>query len=80
VRYILAHASRAYVIPKDEVAKLLAEGYEPESVGRELEPEKVLIFVPAERAEAIQAAREIPVNLSALFLEAPAVALVRFPT
>src|SRR3990172_1341992 len=78
VRHILAYASRAYVIPEAEVPKLLAEGYEAEPVGGELEPEKLLIFLPAARAEAIPGAREIAVRLSAPFLEAHAVALVRF--
>lgn len=79
LRHVLAYASRAYVIPEGEVAKLVAEGYEPEPVGRELEPEKVLIFLPAERVEAIPGAREIAVRLGAPFLEARAVGLVRFP-
>ncbi|HLE68048.1 MAG TPA: hypothetical protein VJH87_00075 [Vicinamibacteria bacterium] len=79
LRHVLAHASRAFVIPEVEAAKLLAEGYEPEPVGQELEPEKTLIFVPAERAQAIPGAREVDVRLSAPFLEARAVALVRFP-
>ena len=78
VRHVLAYASRAYVIPQEEMTKLLEEGYEPEPVGRELEPEKFLMFLPAERAEAIPGAREIAVRLSAPFLEARAVALVRF--
>jgi hypothetical protein len=62
-----------------EAKKHLAEGYAPEPVGRELEPEKTLVFVPAERAQAIPGAREVEVRLSAPFLEARAVALVRFP-
>lgn len=78
VRHVLAYTSRAYVIPEGEVAHLLAEGYEPVPVGRELEPEKHLFLVPAERAEAIRGAREIEVRLTATFLEARAVALVRF--
>jgi hypothetical protein len=78
LRHVLAYASKAYVIPESEVGKLLAEGYEPEAVGRELEPEKTLIFVPAERAQAIPGAREVEVRLSAPLLEASAIALVRF--
>lgn len=79
VRHVLTYASRAYVIPESEASRLLAEGYEPEPVGRELEPEKVIIFVPAERAETIPGEREIAVRLTAPFLEARAIALVRFP-
>lgn len=79
VRHVLAYNARAFVIPEGEVAYLLAEGYEPVPVGRELEPEKHLFLIPAERAEAIPGAREIEVRLTAPFLEARAVALVRFP-
>jgi hypothetical protein len=79
LRHVLARAEKAYVIPEVEAAKLLAEGYEPEPVGGKLEPQKRLIFVPAGRARAIPGAREVEVRLSAPFLEARAVALVRFP-
>ncbi len=79
LRYVLAYAAKAYVIPESEASKLLAEGYAPEPVGRELEPKKTLIFVPAERAQAIPGAREVEVRLSVPLLEARAVALVRFP-
>jgi hypothetical protein len=79
LRHVLAYASKAYAIPESEALKLIAEGYAIESVGRELEPEKVLIFVPSERALAIPGAREIEVRLTAPFLQARAVALVRFP-
>jgi hypothetical protein len=78
LRHVLAYAARAYVNPESEVGKLLAEGYTPEIVGRELEPEKTLLFLDAERAQAIPGAQEIEVRLSAPFLEARAVALVRF--
>ena len=79
LRHVLAYASKAYVIPEGEVAGLLAAGYTPEPVGQELLPEKTLIFLPAEQAEAIPGAKEIEVRLTAPFLEARAVALVRFP-
>jgi hypothetical protein len=79
LRHLLARAEKAYVISEVEAVKLLAEGYGPEPVGGELEPRKTLIFVPAERAEAIPDAQKIEVRISAAFLEARAVALVRFP-
>ena len=46
MRHVLASASRAYVIP-EKVARLLPEGYEPQPVGRELEPDKAIFFVSA---------------------------------
>ncbi|HEV8358623.1 MAG TPA: hypothetical protein VGX21_05700 [Methylomirabilota bacterium] len=48
-------------------------------MGRELEPPKVILFLPAERVARLTGAREIPVRLDAELLAAPALALVRFP-
>ncbi|MGH9321012.1 MAG: hypothetical protein ACRD3V_14155 [Vicinamibacteria bacterium] len=60
------------------MARLLDEGYKPEPVGRELEPEKFIVFIPAGRAERIQGAKELEVRLTAPLLEERAIALVRF--
>jgi hypothetical protein len=79
LRRILADARSAFVIPLTEADQLLAEGFQPEAVGRELEPPKIILFVPAARAERLNEAREIPVRLEVALLEAPALALVRFP-
>ena len=78
-RRILADARSAHVIPLTEAEQLLAEGFQPGAVGRELEPPKIVLFVPAARAARLIDAREIPVRLEAALLEAPALALVRFP-
>ncbi len=79
LRRVLADAQSAYVIPESEAARLLAEGLRPEAVGQELEPPKVVLFVPAERAARITGAREIPVRLEVPLLEASALVLVPFP-
>ncbi len=80
LRRVLTDARSAYVIPGSEAERLLAEGFRPEAVGLELEPPKVVLFVPAARAARIAGAREIPVRLEAALLEAPAaLVLVRFP-
>jgi hypothetical protein len=79
LRRLLADAQSAYTIPGSEAEQLLAEGFRPEAVGQELEPPKIVLFVPAERAALITGAREIPVRLEVALLEAPALVLVRFP-
>jgi hypothetical protein len=79
LRRILADAQAAYVIPEAEAERLLAEGVRPEPVGRELEPPKTILFLPAERVAGLTGAREIPLGLHVELLEAPALALVRFP-
>jgi hypothetical protein len=79
LRRVLADAQTAYVIPEREAERLLAEGVHPEAVGRELEPPRIILFVPAERVARLAGAREVPVRLGVEVLEAPALALVRFP-
>ena len=79
LRRVLADARSAYVIAGSEADRLLAEGFRPETVGLELQPPKILLFVPAERAARIAGAQEIPVRLEAALLDAPALVLVRFP-
>lgn len=79
LRRILADAEAAYVIPEGEAERLVVEGFQPEPVGRELEPPKVILFLPADRVAQLTGAREIPVRLEVELLETPALALVRFP-
>lgn len=79
LRRVLADAEAAYVIPEGEAERLVVEGFQPERVGRELEPPKIILFLPAERVARLTGARKIPVRLEVELLEAPALALVRFP-
>ena len=79
LRRVLAEAQSAYVIPTSEAERLVAEGFRPEAVGQELEPPKLMVFAPADRAARIPGAHEIPVRLDAAMLGAQALALVRFP-
>jgi len=73
-RRALAFASEAYVLPRDEAERLIAEGHEREPVGRELEPPRVILYVARERVAAIASA----VRLSAELLSAECLALVLF--
>ena len=79
LRRVLAEAQAAYVIPATEAERLLAEGFQPEAVGQALEPPKLVLFAPGERAARIPGAQEIPVRLDAALLAAQALVLVRFP-
>lgn len=79
LRRVLVDAARAYVLSEEDAKVLLAEGYRPEPIGAELEPEKTILFAPAERIARFTSAREIPVSLEYEMLEACCVALVRFP-
>ena len=78
LRRVLAFAREAYAVPPDEASRLIAEGHRPESVGRELEPPRVILFVPAERVARIATARPLAVRLSAEVLSAECLALVPF--
>ena len=79
-RRVLAEASEAYALPPDEAQRLVAEGHKPERIGLELEPPRLLLFVPDERIARIPSARHLAVRLSAELLSAECLALVPFPT
>ena len=78
LRRVLAFASEAYALPRDEAERLIAEGHEPEPVGRELDPPRVILCVPRERVAAIASARPLAMRLSAEMLSAEFLALVPF--
>lgn len=78
-RRVLAFAREAYELPRDEAERLMAEGHRPDPVGRELEPPRIVLFVPAERVARIAFARPLAVRLSAELLAAECLALVPFP-
>ena len=80
LRRVLAFASEAYALPPDEAERLIAEGHQPEPVGRELEPPRVIVFVAPERVASIASARPLAVRLSAELLAAECLALVAFAT
>jgi len=77
-RRVLADAESAFAIPPSEVMLLEEEGYVREPVGSEIEPQKVLLFVPAARIEEIPEKRRLRVALDAEFFAAPCVVLLRF--
>jgi hypothetical protein len=78
LRLVLANARDAYVIPREEALKLIAEGLRPEPVGQELEPPRLILFVSAERVASIADARPLPVRLDAELLGAECLALTPF--
>jgi hypothetical protein len=78
LRRVLTEAREAYEISAADAETLLVEGYAAEPCGRELSPEKLLIFVPPARLERVTHKRRLEVGLGAAFLAAQAVGLVRF--
>lgn len=78
LRRVLADAESTFAIPCSVVEKLEEEGYSREAVGAEIEPPKVILFVPAARLEQIPEKRRLRVAMDAEFLAAPCVALIRF--
>ncbi len=80
LRRVLTFAREAYVLSPDDAKRLLAEGHRPEAVSRELEPPRVILFVPAARVASISSARRLAVRLSAELLSAECLALVPFET
>lgn len=78
LRRVLAFAREAYALPRSEAERLIAEGYQPEPVGRELEPARIILYVSRERVAGISSARPLAVRLSAELLSAEFLALVPF--
>ncbi len=78
LRRVLADAREAYAIPRDEALKLIAEGFPAEPVGHELEPSKLVLFVPAGRLERVASAQPLPLRLGAALLQAECIALTPF--
>jgi hypothetical protein len=78
LRRTLALAKEAYLVPRAEAERLVAEGHPPEPVGGELVPPRLLVCVSAERAARIEGARPTAVRLSADVLGAEALVLVPF--
>lgn len=75
---VLADAAELWAISEDEAERLMAEGFFPDPVGRELEPPKRLLRVSRARLDLIAGRRLIPASLGPEFLAARSVALVCF--
>lgn len=78
LRRALADASDVYALPREEGERLVSEGHVAESVGLELEPPKLILFVPAASVARIASARPLAVRLGAELLAAECLALVPF--
>jgi hypothetical protein len=78
LRRVLADASAAYAISVDDARALVAEGHAVEPVGAELEPPKLIVFVPADRVRAMAGAEQVPMRMGGALLAAPCLALVPF--
>lgn len=78
LRRALADAREAHAISRAEALELLAEGYSALGVGNELEPPKLILFVPTERLARLASAQPLPVRLGADLLQAECLALTPF--
>ncbi|HSD29465.1 MAG TPA: hypothetical protein VLL75_19335 [Vicinamibacteria bacterium] len=79
LRRLLAFASEAYAVPRDEAERLIAEGCRPDPVGWELAPSRLILVVSPGRAAQIATARPLALRLSADLLAAECLVLVPFP-
>jgi len=78
LRQVLSEAASAWELPEREAERLLAEGYPTEAVGSELEPPRIIVFVPEERLRSIDERAPVPLRLGPELLGARCLALVRF--
>jgi hypothetical protein len=77
-RAALAHAREAYAIDDATAAALLAEGFAADDRGCGLEPPRMIVWIPAERAGRLTDARPIALRLDSELLAARCLALVPF--
>lgn len=78
LRRVLADARAAYVISAADAARLIACGCRPEPCGREIAPEKTILFGSEEQLASLDAPRPIRVGLDPECLAARAILLVPF--
>lgn len=78
LRRVLADARAAYEISEEDARRLEVDGYAPQPCGREVAPEKTIVFVDQQRLSRIEARRSIPVSLGPDFLAARVIALLPF--
>ena len=78
LRRLLAGTRQAYVVSENDATQLRQEGFRVEPVGREVDPPKVIVVVPAQRVAALTSAREIPVCLGGELSIATCLVLVPF--
>jgi hypothetical protein len=78
LRRLLALAREAYAVSREDADRLLGEGFQPDPVGHELLPPRVILSVPAPRVAELPSAQPLPVRLSAELLAAEHLVLVPF--
>jgi hypothetical protein len=78
LRRVLAQASEAYAITREDAEDLVAEGHRADPVGQELEPPKLIVYAAGRRVARIASARLLPMRLGAELLESECLALVPF--
>lgn len=79
LRRLLAEAKSAWRLSEQDALRLIAEGYQPESVGTQLEPRTVILFVPEERLATLESRKEVGLRLGAELLQSRFLALARWP-
>jgi hypothetical protein len=78
-REALALAAAAYVIDDTMAELLVAEGFDVDRRGEQLQPARRLVWIDADRAAQLGPATRVQLHLDAPLLAAPALALVPFP-
>ncbi len=80
LRRVLADASAVYAVSEQDAQRLLAEGQRIETVGRELQPPKLILRAPASRVAQLGSAQPVPVRLGAPLLAATCLVIIPFET
>jgi hypothetical protein len=76
---LLADSESAWRIAPADAERLMADGFQPEPVGRELEPPITILVLPADRVATVESRQQVPLRLGAELLTTRYLALTRFP-
>jgi hypothetical protein len=79
LRLLLSDAESAWRISEQDARQLISEGARPEPVGDQLEPPRLIVFVPEQRLSQLPSRQALAVRLEAELLQSRFLALVRFP-
>ena len=79
LRLLLSDAESAWRLSEQDARRLVDEGFRPEPVGEQLEPSKLILFVPEERLARLPSRTPVPLRLEVELLQSRFLALVPWP-
>lgn len=79
LRRLLADSEAAWRISAEDAERLIAEGFQPDPVGLELEPPITILVLPATRVVAVESRQPVALRLGAELLTTRHLVLTPWP-